>query len=303
MKADIVIVTVMGPELGQGHFQRMATLLAALRDRHHLHAGMIIDPAVGEVPEEIMPHVLGEIGSPELIIRDMRDSTSEEVETLRRIAPVCVIDDRGPGRKEADFVLDILPHPDVDSGVKAERGDFLYGYNFLQSLVSLPKPVIEKKTDFIVYAGAFPAPGGVDSIASMLPAGSDWFLLGKGRPVYFGRDGSRTYPDAGYAEMLLSSRVAITHFGVFLYEASVSGCALVTVNPTEYHSVLADIAGRSMELTNLGVFPGAEMESSSLLIKKALDSVMLKEAGRDETILRVAESTGRCASKIIGMLR
>jgi len=137
----------------------------------------------------------------------------------------------------------------------------------------------------------------------MLPRGSDWFLLGKGRPVYFGRDGSRTHPAAGYAEMLLSSRVAVTHFGVFLYEAGVSGCGLVTVNPTEYHSGLAEIAGRSMELTNLGVFPGAGREASSRMIMEALGSVTVREMGRDETAARVKASIDRCVSAIYGMLR
>jgi hypothetical protein len=303
MKTDIVIVTGMGPGLGQGHFQRMASLLAGLRDRHRLAVSMIIDPRGGEVPGEILPHVIEEIGSPGLVIRDMRDSTAGEVQMLRRHAPVCVIDDRGPGRERADFALDILPHPDEGSAGNAVRGDFLFGYNFLQSLITLEKPVIEKTVDFIAYAGALPDPGGAEWLASLLPRDSDWFLLGKGSPVYYGRDGVGAHADAGYAGMILSSRVAITHFGLFLYEAYASGCGLVTVNPTEYHSVLADIAGREMELTNLGVFPGAGREAAARLLRKALDSVAGKEMGRDETVRRVTESNERCAASVFAMLR
>ena len=303
MKTDIVIVTGMGAGLGSGHFQRMASLLTGLRDRHRLAVSMIIDPRGGEVPGEILPHVTEEIGVPGLIIRDMRDSTAGEVELLRRHATVCVIDDRGAGRERADFAMDILPHPDGDSGGNTVRGDFLYGYNFLQSLITLEKPVIEKTVDFIAYAGALPDPGGAEWLASVLPRGSDWFLLGKGRPVHYGRDGARAHTDEGYAEMILASRVAITHFGLFLYEASVSGCGLVTVNPTEYHSALADIAGREMELTNLGVFPGDGREEAALLLKKALDSFTGKEAGRDETARRVIESNERCAAAVFAMLR
>lgn len=302
MKTDITIVTGMGAGLGWGHIQRMSSLLVRLREMYRLEVKLVIDPDLGEIPEEIVPHIVRDIGRPRLILRDMRDSTEEEVESLKRRAKVCVIDDRGTGRKRADFVMDILPHPGDSAEVKTVPASFVYGYNFFRSLQAMKNAAVKKKADFVIYAGALPEDGGIERMISMLPPGASCFLLGRGQPLYRDRDGFQKYSGSGHAEMLLSSRAAITHFGLFLYEAHVSGCGLVSINPSEYHSALADIAKRNMPLTNLGVFQEVDPAAASLAIKEVLDSAGTHAARADEIAQRVLDSIDRSASTVRGLL-
>ncbi|MBP7582450.1 MAG: hypothetical protein KBA61_00350 [Spirochaetes bacterium] len=301
MSADVTIVTGMGPGLGQGHVQRMASLLSRLRDAHGLDVMMVIHPRVGEVPSEAHRHERREVGETRLILRDMRDSTEEQVSVLRSIAPVCVIDDRGPGRELADHVLDILPHPDPP-GVKAVAGSFIYGCNFLQSLKSLDGRIVKKSVDFVVYAGAVPDDAGAEKLLSLLPVGASWYLLGRGAPLFRDGRGEVEPARAGYAEILLSSRVAVTHFGLFLYEASVSGCGVVAVNPTAYHSGLADCISHKKDLTNLGVFGDLDDTSATEKLRSALERASIREVDGGETARRVQESIDRCADLVAAML-
>jgi len=299
MGADVVILTGISPGLGQGHIQRMSSLLWGLRENRGIDAKMKVDPRDGGIPTEMAPHLTDDIGSPKLIIRDMRDSGHDEIAGLGRIAPVCVIDDRGAGRKTAAYAVDIMPHPEGSSG--AIEGPFLFGYNFLRSIQSLRARSVKTRADFVVYAGALDDDGAA-RLESLLPENTSRYILGKGLPMHRAEDGTRKAADEGYAEMILSSRVAVTHFGVFLYEAAVAGCGLVTVNPSAYHSVLADLAKRSMPLRNTGVFGELDDDAITRAIVCALEETVRRVVRCDDVEARAVECINRFADLIVKML-
>jgi hypothetical protein len=55
-----------------------------------------------------------------------------------------------------------------------------------------------------------------------------------------------------YAGLLLRARVFISHFGLSLYEAKLAGCSVLSLNPTAYHSSLADMVAGTIVDVNAG---------------------------------------------------
>ncbi len=277
----------------------MSSLLWHLREVRGMDVRMIAAPGGDEVPPELARFLADDIGSPKLIIRDMRDSGDDEMASLERTAPVCVIDDRGAGRERAAYAVDIMPHPDGLAG--AIQGPFLFGHTFLRSIQSLDERVVKTRADFVVYAGALDDEG-TARLLSRFPAKTSLYVLGNGLPMYFSGDGSKKLAEESYAEMLLSSRVAVTHFGVFLYEAAISGCGLVTFNPSAYHSALAYLAQRDMPLINAGVFGELDAEAISMALECALRKAERREVRSNEVEARVMEGLERFADLIMKMV-
>ena len=273
MKHDVILITAMGSSIGGGHFQRMASLLWRLRNGYGLDAVMLLDCRGGSVPSEIGEHLINSIEcSPRLIIRDMRDSDEEEIALLRKHAPVCVIDDLGRGRNTADFRIDILPVPANTITSPGVESGFIYGYDFIRSLLSIGSATVERDTDFAVYPGFLSDADLSPVLYSLIPPGVSQYVLKGNASWRRGKDGQKKASGKTLAEMLLSSRVLITHFGLLMYEAALTGCGLITLNPTEYHSALAEQAKKKLDLTNLGVSGNMDTEKAAIEVKKRLES-------------------------------
>ena len=254
MTRVISIITDWGGFYGSGHVQRMALLCRALDEAPGVSAVLVNEKSPDFLAGAAAFTVSSGPGArSDLIIRDMRDSSSEQVASLRKIAPVLVIDDIGPGRNTADFVLDLLPNPAAGSGNADYREDcYLYGHNFIDSLRSLGDEVLEKTIDVAMYAGAGVTDADIGFFRALVPEGKNAVIMaGPARhavnipPRFF-------LETMNYAEVLLRSRVFISHFGLSLYEARLCGCAVLAVNPTPYHSRLAEMVLGSIVNINAG---------------------------------------------------
>jgi hypothetical protein len=177
----------------------------------------------------------------DLIIKDMRDSTIEEMDSLRRIAPVLAIDDSGDGRDAADFTLSLLPVPsDILNSAKLETSLFLYGYNFAEGISLLKKTdSFRKDIDVTVYAGYNPDPELINIIKKSVPESAGSILLKEGKAVNL--NGKAIKTETSYAEIISRSKIVITHFGLTMFEADACGCQIIALNPTLYHSKLTEI--------------------------------------------------------------
>jgi hypothetical protein len=183
------------------------------------------------------------------VIRDMRDSSIDEMRSLKAVARVIAVDDRGAGRNLADARIDLLPHPALK---KYNSESFIYGYNFAESVRSLARRQIMKDIDAALYCGFDPDPETIDFFRSLVPNDKIVAILcGKDTRMIVG--GKESPLTRTYAETMLSARVFVSHFGISLYEGRLSRCRLACVNPTEYHSRLADIVGNDIVIENLGV--------------------------------------------------
>lgn len=248
-KINITIITGTGGALGTGHFQRMCFLADSLNSAEKFRVKLFITNGSPVVPGPLRALVTDSMpGKTDLIIRDMRDSLVEDIKFLQEQAPVLVIDDTGPGREQADHVLDLLPNP-VNRSVPEKM--FLYGYNFISEIRTMTTEVIAKDIDVAIYAGYKPDPGVIESIKATIPSDASVVLFSYGRAQLISE--KKVPADTGYTDLLLRSRVLITHFGITMYEGDLAGCRIIAVNPSPYHSELT-----GMVTGKLNVVPAGE---------------------------------------------
>lgn len=248
-KKSIAIITGVGGHLGTGHFQRMCSLAVFLNRSGIYSANIFIAAGEPDVPRGIEDLMVKKLpGHASLIIRDMRDSSEEEIASLRKTAPVLVIDDTGGGRSIADHVLDLLPSP-----VSAEsfNGIFIYGYNFIKSINAMNLYDFIKDIDVAIYAGYDPDMNYINSLLKSIPENTTAVLFRKGKPEIMA---GNSLTVAGYADTLLRSRILITHFGISMYEGDLAGCRIVLVNPSSYHTELAHFVLGKMDVTPAGEY-------------------------------------------------
>jgi hypothetical protein len=204
----------------------MRSLLAYLKDKGF--AANIINSA-------------NEASACDLIVRDMRDSSIEEIKFLQKSAPVAALDDRGSGREAANKIIDLLPHPAHNFEAGAYHPEaFLYGYEFGKSLAALGG-LVYKDTDFVMYSGA--DAGAAEFLLAAAPRELSGVMFTQGRSLKI-KDGKYSGElDRARAGIILSANVLVSHFGITMYEALLGGARIVAVNPSEYHDLLSQSAG------------------------------------------------------------
>lgn len=280
-ESPVTIITAWGEGFGSGHLQRMIFLYHLLRDKG-------IDPLIVTDSD---PTYLKDSGcrftaavpdTSKLVIRDMRDSTTEEIVSLRSIAPVIVIDDCGEGRQYADLAIDLLPHPEHPlPSSDFSACPFLFGFNFVNAMTKCTYIPFKKDIDILVYTGLNPSPEYLSFIHTCIPEG--WkTLIADGTECALCAGGKKTGEVITYAESLLRSKILLTHFGISLFEGNLCGCALASVNPTAYHSSLARLVRDSMGVNNFGVFG----EVNPADVKKGLKEIAIATERTDGTIIR-----------------
>ena len=248
----ITIITGTGGALGTGHFQRMCYLADSLNHTGRVHVKLFIAEGTPDIPGPLKETVTDSIpDTTDLVIRDMRDSSAEEINSLKKRGPVLVIDDTGPGRELADHVIDLLPNP-ANRSIPEKM--FLYGYNFISEINTMKTEVIAKDIDVAIYAGYKPDSDVVESIRGAIPADASVVLFAYGKPSVLSE--KKVPVDSGYTDLLLRSRVLITHFGITMYEGDLAGCRILAVNPSPYHTELT-----GMIMGNLNVIPAGEYGS------------------------------------------
>ncbi|MDR3237890.1 MAG: hypothetical protein LBT84_05235, partial [Spirochaetia bacterium] len=187
-----------------------------------------------------------------LIVRDMRDSSGEEIRALQRIAPVAVIDDRGTGRAAADKAIDLLPHPEQRAG-ECRSDAFLYGYEFVKSLEGLGSEPIGKDIPFVMYQST-------GSMPSCAPPELPGIILARGGRFKIGKGGALEAVSMPYARVILAANVIVSHFGIIMYEGFLGGASLVALNPGGYHNRLTDCA-HELNIINCGLLESADVQS------------------------------------------
>ena len=250
----ILIITEQNHYLATGHLQRMALLLRFLNEgglRARIKTATdisLLDPQleswrVKDIPKDC-----------DLILRDMRDSTVEEIEELQKKAPVIAIDDHGPGRSVASQAIDLLPNPTAKTDNQALHPEaFLFGHTFANDMNHSPQGT-DRSIDMLLYRGADPTEEYDLFLRSLVPGGASALFMGGGSSFFLSKTGEETpgSPNLSFGRAMLASRLLVSHFGISLYEGHVTACTLGALNPTEYHSTLTDMA--ELPLTNLGVW-------------------------------------------------
>ncbi len=250
----IAIITSWGPDLGSGHVQRMAALASFMSEFAEMRIVAPVPPDLIETAYLFTDRIPPDA---DLFLRDMRDSGKDEISSLKKIAPVCVIDDLGPGADMADHKFFLLPDPvtGMKNCLDPDRY-FLHGYNFYRSLCEAGS-ACEKTIDISVYCH----PADEDYYLSFTPGGASVAFL-RGEESYMVLDGKRTsLKGRSPGRIILESRSLLSHFGIMMFEGKLAGCRLYCLNPTSYHSRLADMAAGYLGLENLGIRGETEIQS------------------------------------------
>lgn len=255
MTKVIAIVTGYGGHLGIGHIQRAVSMAWYLNTLPDVKCVIWSMKPAALFPEEVLQY-FAEPGSehPGLIIRDMRDSTAEEIQELQRSAKVLVLDDLGEGRITADWHIDLLPNPEPGSinDFQFQQRHFVFGYNFLTSMLNQQVAETDRTIDVFFYGGDDPDPRYEKKILGLLPEHSVCAVASNNK-FSFVRDGVAADTLVGsYGELLLASKTVITHFGILVYEALLTGASVITINPSRYHSSLADLIAQKSRIINMG---------------------------------------------------
>lgn len=289
MNRYVAIVTGWGGNLGTGHVQRMASLAAHLMSRGIPCSICAPDPPLFFPPNlkalftrDIPPDAT-------LIIRDKRDSSIDEIVSLKRIAPVIAIDDCGDGRNEADRAIDLLPNLLYPFDPQGPR---LYGYSFCESIRQLAGTRIRKDIDLAVYCGLPSDERILTLVRSILPSSCRAVLLAAGTIMPLtamnGVSDNYTPPIA-----LCMARVIITYFGITLYEGVCSGCKGITINPTPYHSRLADIAQSETGAVNLGDITHIDTATARSTFHAVLERATLDAIDASDIAMRIEDGLQR----------
>jgi hypothetical protein len=270
--STIAIISAWGRGYGTGHIQRMASLLWHLNANTDIRAMLLAEETPWFFGRDLAGRVMKKPdGRIDLIIRDMRDSTEEEIEALQRIAPVLSIDDQGSGRQRADFIMDMLPDPRAETPQASGR-TFIYGYTFMSAMLRNRGKRFDKTIDAAVYPGADSTAEYRDLLLSLLPEDSSYALCAGDASIIAEKGTQVSFDASSFAQVLCSCRLLLSHFGILLYEAHACGCALAAVNPGGYHSRLCDIAPRELAVQNLGIRDTLDVQWARGVIKGLLSS-------------------------------
>jgi len=234
--------------------------------------------------------------STDLIIRDMRDSNESDILMLKNKAPVVVVDDCGKGRSCADLAIDCLPNIKYTESVRTIiESPFLFGFSFVDFLESSDPKIYSKDIDLCIYIGSQPEKSLLNTLLSYIPDSLAVCVTGNGSPYIVNKSCSDPIPvPESFPEVLLRSKAILTHFGISLFEASLCGCSLFTINPTPYHRSLCEISKEVLSLTNFGLFS----ELSYKKIKKELntETLALNKVIHTDDIRRIIE---QCTKRFI----
>lgn len=258
------------PGRGSGHLRRVCDIVQALLEDVHCLI-YIPENDIANFSEQILKLIPSDIiikklpKQAALIVLDRFQTTEEEMQNFKQIAPVVTIDDGGTGREYADFILDILPslitenRKDIDQPV--EKSSNMFSPAFIP-LPKKRKTLLNKNTSFFSNrikldpkkTKVLVVCGGENSFHMVLPVAK---ILQTLKLDVTAIDNNLTFEDIknfdgkikiasqieNLREHLNEWDLVVTHYGFTAFEALAAGCYVVLISPTEYHYKLGIAAG------------------------------------------------------------
>jgi len=299
-KKKITIVTGTGGILGTGHIQRMLCLAERLNREKSFSASILLKQNVYPLPDKFNSLLTDTIPADTgLIIRDMRDSSIEEIRSLKKSAPVLAIDDSGEGANYADHKISLLPVP--SGGLRNDKPDiskFLYGYNFTRGINLLKdRNHLKRDIDVAVYAGYDPSAELISQIKKSIPENTSSLLLSGGRAARL--TGDISPENINYAEVLSRAKLVITHFGLTMFEAHACGCSIAALNPTSYHSTLTDMISVEFNI----IYSSEYRLLSPDVLRNVIDKELNNYNGQYISINVILKKINICTENFIDYIR
>jgi hypothetical protein len=134
-----------------------------------------------------------------------------------------------------------------------------------------------------------------------MPEGSNYAVL-SGNNSYVMMSGAKFPLEKSCAETILSSKIVLAHFGITLYEGHIAGCVPVAVNPSDYHSRLADMAAGKTGMINLGVYGKIENRTAKNIIKSAIEKNTCPYVKADDIMEKIMDNLDHFASIVESLI-
>jgi hypothetical protein len=270
----------------------MASLLPCNREREDVTLYLVTPDEPLILEKEDRPFWRNSIpSSVDGIIHDFRDSDPILIRKLKTRAGVISVDDHGPGREEATAAVDLLPYPGQDG--TPDPGIFLYGYTFGRDLEKMQQgPAVEPES-ILVYPGVLAGNSRMKRLIQEL--GRLYPLKGSGS-----EEGTSRLVDKPMAELILSSGVVLTYFGITFYEALLCERPVVTVNPTSYHEELTGML-KEPGVFNAGLLDSAGEDQLISLVQDAMAESRGKPEPR-KLCTGIRENRHRFLDRILSLL-
>lgn len=198
---SVLIITGPSNEFGTGHQLRMHAL--ALELRRHKVTVMNLVASPGDNPELPLDY--------QVVLLDRRD-TGFPQSVLEKKPYRIAVDNRGPGRDQAQMAYDALPHPAMDDA----------DYRNALSAIVLPQHVT-----------MHPCRSAEASVVIAADAGTAHQNCG------FPPEGVRLSPKK-FTEAMLAAEAVASYFGQTLFEACYLGKQVQLYPISPYHAVLAE---------------------------------------------------------------
>ncbi|HPJ39468.1 MAG TPA: hypothetical protein PLT75_13560, partial [Spirochaetota bacterium] len=210
----------------------------------------------------------------------------------------------GEGRNVADWCVDLLPNPVLGSGndFDFQQRHFIFGYNFISSISEQQDINTGRTIDVMLYCGNDPDREYLEKLLGLLP-GNITCAVAAGEKSYIVKGGKRqVLRNSSYGDLLFSSKVVVTHFGLLVYEALLSGAGVITINPSEYHSELAQYIAEKSDVKNLGTSDSF----SEKLFRETLDTMLnadtIARVNPEEMYRQVVQNLERFSNYMLNLI-
>ncbi|UTC68282.1 MULTISPECIES: bifunctional glycosyltransferase/class I SAM-dependent methyltransferase [unclassified Treponema] len=264
----VVFCPSVTPGRGSGHLHRVCDLVGALLGK--LRCLIYIPQSdypnfskslLNSIPSDIIINEFPQKAA--LIVLDRFRTSEDEMTFFKHRGPVVVIDEGGPGRKLADFILDILPSLRTgnsnEESLMPENSPNIFSPEFISLPVNRKKNfnklyknkrihLTPEKTKVLVVCG------GENSYRMTLPIAQ---ILASLKFDVSAIDINLSFEDIkrcegkikafsrieNLKERLYEWDLVVTHYGFTAFEALAAGCYVLLVSPTDYHYKLGLASG------------------------------------------------------------
>lgn len=230
-----------------------------------------------------------------LIVTDYFMLNKELAERLSSLAPVVSIDEGSEWSSCCDYLLDIIPSPQL-----------LRTPNYRNSnLIPLPHkrrtPLYTpgKKTDKIVFSKILISAGGEDPAGLSVPTAVAFAQLGKkttilvSNPELIENKIPQQYNDyitvlpsvSNLREELYKYDLVVTHYGFTAYEALATGCGVLLLGTSDIHISLAEKTGFALltqDTINSAVIEHVLMNPECLFPSQDKDAIPVSKATKED---------------------
>ncbi|MEK6794613.1 MAG: methyltransferase domain-containing protein [Spirochaetota bacterium] len=279
----VFIYTAFGGRYGSGHLMRSLMLAKHLKSEGY-DAIFLAEPNTPLSTEIERRHgktysrsILAST-SAAAIICDRRELPEADIRSLRRTAPVIIMDSNGSETRIADIVIDQLP-----SRSKKAVNVRPFTCTVLSSAERTPK-VRGKVEHIFVYAGAIRAfAEAVAKAASRFPSIRFTIVLGTDSNIPIPPNVTMSPVKEKYLSTLSRFDAVITYFGLTAFESALAGLPVMLLSPTNYHATLAAECGAMF-------YDIGSMRSGSEAISGRMFYLINKPAARKALIAEAKKS-------------